>query len=439
MKQKKSNFKIHISLVIYLFCFMFAPPILPINFIIPLSIYSLFIMMRFYRKELIYIIEKSKMKRFTILMSIYVLYLLLIIILNFSWGEKVNISVYITSFYQIFLITPIMLCCIIYIIIEYEKFNLTKDQLIVHFIWAGAIEAIISLCTFISPSVRQICIDIMNRNLDTEISDFILSVRVYGFANGLYDLFGWGTGIIAALPLFLSKDKQKKYMWFIPLLLVSPLLNARTGIVIFLLGFLIYLLFMDNKSVIFLFKKIFFIFVGICAVYLVIKWIQISNEKVYTWITKGIESFANTLSGGKEQKGTAMGNLFKESSWNIPSFPDIIFGTGHSVYVGRKYAKYSHSDVGYINYLWMGGIVGSCMLYGIYFVMFCRAIKQSLDKRINWLLIFLGGTIIVFNIKGQAFTHCPATAVILTILFCSIYDNVRRGENNEIYSDNTSL
>lgn len=432
MDHLQSDFKINISLVIFLFCFMFAPPILPINFIIILSMYSIFMLARFYSNRIVSVVKKSNIKKFTFLITLFVLYWFIVVIMNFSWGERIYLSNYVTIFYQILLITPIMMSCIVYIIVRAETLNLNIEQLLVHFILAGAIEAAISLITFISPPMRQLFINIMSRNIGSTFDDFILSVRVYGFANGLYDLFGWGTGIIAALPLFLSKNLQRKYIWFIPLLLLAPLLNARTGLVMFFGGIVLFVLFMNNKNIFSVLKKILLLLAGAWIGYLVFRWIQNNNSKAYWWIMSGIRSFWGTITNN-QNSDMKLSTLFSERFWTIPTFPDIIFGTGHNIYIGKAYLNaiymnYSHSDVGYVNYLWMGGIVGSFMLYGIYFSMFYTAIKYSASGRIRWTLIFLGGSIVVFNIKGQAFTHCPATALIFSILFYSIYLNNERGK-----------
>lgn len=415
---------------------MFAPPIVPINFIILLSAYSIVMLLSIYRHKVITIINKSYIKKFTVLYFVFILYWLLIVIVNFVWGERIISSNYIMIIYQMMLMTPIMTSCITYIIAWSEELNFSLEQLVIHFILAGIIEGVISLLMFISPAIRQMLIQIMERGMKMEFNGYILSRRVYGFANGVYDLFGWGTGLIAVLPLFISRNMQKKYIWFVPILLLPPLLNARTGLVMFVVGILIYILFLNNEKFQTVLKKICLLIAGILAGYLIFKWVQGSNTMVYEWIIEGVKAFWGTISNN-QNSDLRLSALFSDGFWRIPPFPDIIFGTGHNVYVTSAYAKsatlyFTHSDVGYVNYLWMGGIVGSSILYGIYGFLFCFAIRNTVDRNNRWLLILFGGSVILFNIKAQAFTHCPATALIFSVLFYSIYLYNLGEKSNEI-------
>lgn len=378
-----------------------------------------------YKNRVIVIIEKSYIKKFTVSYIVFALYWILIVMMNFAWGERIMLSNYVTILYQMVLITPIMASCISYIIVRSEKLCFSLEQLLVHVILAGTIEGIISLIMFISPAIRQMLVRIMERGMGMNFENYILSRRVYGFANGVYDLFGWGTGLIAVLPLFLSKKLRKRYIWLIPLLLLPPLLNARTGLVMFAAGVVVFMVFLNNENIFTLSKKVLLLFLGGLISYRIFKWIQDKNATSYTWILEGIKSFWGTISNNQDTD-LRLTTLFSKGFWTTPPFPDIIFGTGHNIYIGRAYAhspiiNYSHSDVGYINYLWMGGIVGSLTLYGIYYSLFYIAIRNTVDRNNRWLLILFGGSIVLFNIKGQAFTHCPATAMIFTILFYSLY------------------
>lgn len=413
--------KLDIGLILYLFCFMFAPPILPINFIFVLSAFSIIILMRNYRKQYMYVIQKSGIKNFTVLLYLYLVYIALIMVVNIVCGDVETLANYIIIFYRFTLVTPIITSCVVYIILKIEKNGFDIEDLIKHFILAGMIQAVLSMLAFMNHNIREILINIMRQYESTEVSAYIYERRLYGFANGLYDLFGWGTGLLAALPFFMYKRDNKKYLITVPFLLIPPLLNARTGIVIFSCGVAVYILFLYNKNFYSVMKKIILLLVGVLSVYLVFNWIKNNNPITYNWILEGVYGVAAQISNSGERTG-GMTTLFSENFWRLPEFPDIIFGVGHSVYDLKSNSRYVHSDVGYVNYLYMGGIVGSVILYGIFFSLFKRVIRRNADKNVKWLLIFLGITIVVFNIKAMAFTHCPATAIILTLLFYTNYN-----------------
>lgn len=411
--------KINIEMIVYLFLFMFAPPILPGNLVFYLAILSSIILLKCYKKELINALKISGIKNFTILIYMYLFYSGIIAISSFIWGENESFNSYITPVYQLILITPIMMICIIHIILWCKKKGFELDILLEHFILAGTIEAIIVLITFISPEIRQICIKIMGQEWSSnEYMNFILEKRYFGLANGLYDLFGWGTGLLASLPIFLSKEKRKKYIWLVPLLLISPLLNSRTGILMFLGAMLCYLLFFNNESAFYFVKKILYLIVSILFICFLLIWIKKYNYSVFEWILSGIDFLRMALTDSQNS------DLFRTAS--VPQFPVIIFGTGHDIYFLKYGSSYISSDVGYINYLYISGIVGSIILYSIFISFFIKSIKKSRIKRQRWLLIFFMFSTFIFNFKARPFTHCSATALILTVLFYSLYNEYKR-------------
>ncbi|MNC42449.1 hypothetical protein D3C75_912640 [compost metagenome] len=74
--------KRNISLYIYLFCFIFAPPLVPkINFILIVFLFSLFKLMTSYNGQVTQILEKSKIKMFLQLIMVAYLYIFVIILI----------------------------------------------------------------------------------------------------------------------------------------------------------------------------------------------------------------------------------------------------------------------------------------------------------------------------------------------------------------------
>lgn len=97
----KNEFK-NITLYMYLFCFIFAPPIIPnINFVLIVFVYSFFKIITKYKKEVKEVFGKSKLNTFLQLIIIAYLYILIIILIGVLI-DPVNFSNYIKVIYRFF-------------------------------------------------------------------------------------------------------------------------------------------------------------------------------------------------------------------------------------------------------------------------------------------------------------------------------------------------
>src|SRR5699024_6530651 len=112
-------------------------------------------------------------------------------------------------------------------------------------------------------------------------------------------------------------------------------------------------------------------------------------------------------------------NLFSNRFWTFSnSLVKIIFGTGHTVF-GNGFVI--QSDVGYVNDVWLFGIVGSILLYISFIYLGSYVLKNSQESLYKILTIGLIVSLFVFQIKGRAFMYSVGTSTILIILFCISY------------------
>lgn len=84
---------------------------------------------------------------------------------------------------------------------------------------------------------------------------------------------------------------------------------------------------------------------------------------------KNIDSISKFLFTGQREpeRSNTASLLFSKKFWTLPTFPEIIFGTGHTVFSVKGFA---HSDVGYVNGLWLCGILGVMILYSLFVKLF---------------------------------------------------------------------
>ena len=109
-------------------------------------------------------------------------------------------------------------------------------------LYAGSIQSILSIMAFFVGSIKNIFVQLMIRGgvfQDNTYSDYMQSVRLFGFSTGL--TFGMPAvqAFLAIVALFLainSKRQSIKYYIMVPLFAFSGIINARTTIVIMGIG-----------------------------------------------------------------------------------------------------------------------------------------------------------------------------------------------------------
>ncbi len=412
---KEMNNRYQISLILYTFCFLFAPPIIPkINFVIILAIYSFFVIIFKYSNKLKEFIKIYETKKLIKILLIYIIIYILSIICNYIFTKQFYLGNYIICSYSLFLCFPITFVCSLYIIFKAEEFKYDTKQIIMLFVKAGIIQAILALTALLFQPIKAIFIYIMYLNTEQELllSDWLTSRRFYGFSNSMLDLFGLGTGIIATLPLFCSTKKGNKYILLIPILLLVPILNSRTGIVIFFIGIFLWMVqFIKNNSI----KRVIFYFAIINIIFFFIVFIcYIFSPDTIDWIIRDFSSFI-------VPNGGTASTLFSRQFWTIPDIQNLLIGTSHNIFEYANFAEVSgpHSDVGYINELWKTGIIGSFLIYYAFYYM----LKQVYNNKNKLLSIFLGLSIAVFLLKGSIITYNTGCAIIVTLSLFSIQIN----------------
>lgn len=408
---RKDSLK-RLYLYILMFFILFAPPLIKnVNIIIPITFFYILVLFLKYRKELFEFLNNSAIKKFLLLFVVYLGYFFIIVGINFILGNVVDISNYIVSLYQFFLV---MLSFIIsmYFVIYMKKNNMTIIDLLSFIVGAGLIQAVITLLMLLNSSIKEYFINLMYVNTGNEKlkGEWLTETRFYGFAQSLLDLFGLGTGIIASLPLFFY-SYRKVVLCYIPLLILVPFMNSRTGLLIFVVALIIFMFsIILNRR-----KQIFGIVILISAFILVpviFNFIREFSPDTVNWIIRDFSSFFENNGGTAE-------TLFSADFWQIPTnLFSFIFGTGHTLYNASGFA---HSDVGYINSLWRDGIVGMALVYGN-FIIFLQRAKENTDPKLKIIFDFILLSMVVFMIKAQIMVYHPAMIIYFCLCIFSVTD-----------------
>lgn len=433
LKCKKNKQLLYFS--IYLFLIIFAPPFIPhINSMIVISVVTLFYLIVCGRCFLLKMLNNKYIKRFLILYCLFLIYLFLVIFINAS-SNIVNYREHILVAYRFILICPIFFICILNVLFLTQKYNFTTNDIIECIIIAGFIQVFITICCLLFPMFKQLCINLLYFFTHDSIylNGSLQKYRFNGYSESLLDSFGFGTGVIAALPLFLSIRIKKPSLILLcgPLILV-PLFNARSGVIIFGLLFFIFLFHVFFRIE----KKYKIIYIKYLLSFIVI--ILCTFLLGYIFFPKNIKSFfidsfsiiRFLFTGNLSMPGVdTASNLFNSKSWVLPNnLIDVIFGTGHTVFIKELQIK---SDVGYINDIWLVGIVGSILMYLPYIYIYISCYKKSNDSLGKSLAIGLMLALFIFQIKGRAFMYSAGTATSLILVFSMLINTSLFNNDNK--------
>ena len=293
-----------------------------------------------------------------------------------------------------FIILQILYIIIILDILKFWKYS--KEDMVKFILNVAMIQSIIGILMLIIPSFRQIAINLCFNGLNE--NKYIIATRIYGIS----DDYTFGTQIfhafLATIAVLYGIYVNKKYYIYVPFLLLISLLNGRTGTLIFIINLIIIittLIFTGKIN-----KKILkYIVLGIVLLIIILQLIRIAIPKTYNFINSMITDTINLITGEK-----LTGNYQALFGYMLywPEGIYFLIGEGNRVYANSNYV---HSDIGYVNDMFMGGIIYITILYGtiIKFLMKKNEAETKNQKDLNMLVSIISVvTLLIANYKGEA-------------------------------------
>ena len=425
--------------VIFIFCLLFRPPILPIDLLIPMTFISAYGILRevLYKnidfKNFFLSQSINKLVRLSALFAVLSFIGILIGILtesNYSITSSLNAA---AKLVWTFWLYPINL---IFLFIIFQKRNVQVNTILRMILYATMIQAVFAITSYLIPEIKNIFISIMQANNWSErwTDNNAAGQRMNGFAKSLFDTFGYGMGILSSVPFILSyRTNHLKYLLTLPFIFIAILVNARTGLVIFTIVLLIFTILMMKH------RRKFSGQSSILAIIFILTIIPIGMHSIVTFMSSGssfamhtendINSYIEFIKTGGKDIGSYGGQadiLFSDKFWTIPSqSPQLLFGMGLSVY-GKDSPYDFKSDVGYINNIWYFGLVGLVSLHAIVF----RHVRKVTRHHSYWrsFATIAIVSILFFQIKGSAFwsANLGISATILLLAVCIYEQNLER-------------
>lgn len=412
---------------IFLFLYIYIPPICTINILNILSVVSCIgIVVHF--KIFKDIIKKMKTEKYILCMLLIIVYLSFVVI--FNTGNIKNI-------YSLMLFIVQTSICGIYIIGTCIRLQLKEKEILKILLYVTLFQSVLSILSYCDRNLQQIFIDLSVKTGESrEIINIFKEYRYFGFSSQLT----FTMPIVQVLMIFILwiKFRPQKFIEFITniimsgMLLFSAIINARISIIILGLGIisLIVLKLIDLK------KKNnfrFYIISGSLVVFIITMIlvypifrnnIKITNETLQ-WIFASVDELYGAIFMNKSS--VTLSNLFGEIK--MPESWSLVFGTGNTVYYAEQY----RTDVGYINDIWLGGIIYCITLYGAVSYWFLKSSKdkeneQKSNQMIRSLIVIM---MLVANIKGQIFYSNSLTSLAIVLVFYFNIEDYEKKINTE--------
>lgn len=399
----------NILFIIGCFILLYNPPILPINGMHVVGVISIIYLM-INNRITKHIISFERCRNAFLFMMIWFIYLIFIVLANSTSFEACA-----NPLYFIIDILPFATAIQIY----NQKHGLKIKDVINLMLLVGTIQAIFAVAAFFNSNIQEYFINKLLSYGYGEILSVLAGWRAYGFSGSL--TFGMPViqSVLSIIALFYA-SKQKKsfgYILISVLLLFSAVINARTSLIVVIIGLFV-LLMLSGLSVK---KKVLYLIISVVLIvafqFCFLPWLEEFSFETYKWIMEGIEDinrFIHNDSSGSYYFSYAT----SADKYKLPEgIISVLFGVGHYT-MGMK-TKYGYStDIGYINDWWLGGILYIIFIY-VYFYKAMFFMKKNNDPIISSTGLFLMICYVLLNIKGIMFSMMPLTNFMVILYFVS--------------------
>lgn len=380
----------YLLLVIFTFLFIYHPPILITHTLHFLAGISWFIIIFWKKKAPHFEIQKHYIKE-VLFASIMILYLFTVLLIN----GKENLLVAYVFLIIVFEIIPISYV-ILFLLKRIKGLDYFSD-LLIH---VSFLQSLIAILTFSFPFLQSFVINIMIMYGYNDIIIRLSEHRMYGYTYTFPYSMPIVQGAIGALAIYMAINKNFKYFIFAPFILFSGLINARIAIVIFFIALgliLIHSISLNFKNVT---KMLIILSISLLIISPTAKVIEEYSPNTYLWLKDGVTDIQNLFYG--DTSGNYASYVTDERNYKLPEGTALIIGTSEKVIRGNSIYT---SDVGYINDVWVGGLIYAFAIYSYLLIILFRIRKLLNSQNMNGTLvsIILLSILVFSNIKGTIF------------------------------------
>lgn len=299
-------------------------------------------------------------------------------------------------------------------VLNFQKNDYTKEDIIKVIIACGVLEGVTAVLSFANPDIQKVFLSVYPAdNLYTVI-------RFHGLASNLTFVTPVIQTIISLLSLYYALNNRWPYLFASMLCLFSAVINARTSLLIYLFASLLIAKTVAGKGL-----KYLGITVIKCSALIVCIYIFISlssgfiNSYRREWLSAGFNEMLYFFSDSKDNGSGSYYHYYSMWSQKLPQGIDLIFGRGLTIMLPNELGL--QFDSGFVNDLWLGGVVYCLAVYSVYIRICIDMIKtKSENITMNKVLsIIIIATLAIGNIKGCIFEGSAIIFCVWMLYFIS--------------------
>ena len=316
--------------------------------------------------------------------------------------DYVFIFRYVVSVVCVFVVIPFVL----FLAKRIGKYS--KDELIRAIMIVSAIASSISMLCIFFPSFDSY---VRNELIQYDEEDYLFENfrRGFGIAAALTSHYGYIQGtVIAICPFFLKENKW--FILFIPFIILSILINARTGIIIAMWGIMVYSFVSRPKIALPLVAVVFIMYFYLEDIMIALN----INPETIAWIMDFIDQMED-ISTGDFSSGAASRLAGDMVVW--PS--DVVeWLIGKGIILHHNSLTTKNTDIGWFIQLNYGGLFYLFILYPTFVVMAKRLAKFNLRT----FMIIFAGIVVIVNTKSQIFPSTGEFVFLMLLYFICVLD-----------------
>lgn len=390
--KKNSLTKILLSFLFFLY--LFQPPLFRITLVYILDMVFLIVILLNCGKNPKIRINSSIKKAFMGFLP-FLLYFFVYMTIKLFTSDGIGMEdIYFENIKRVMLTVIHLVIGVSFLLSIKKKNKYTINDIIDMLIMAAFWQLLFVGLSFAFPSVKTFFNNLIMTNSKSDaivnaLSSFG-SYRGYGFADNLFDQFGYTYSLLTVLVLIEGIERKKTSLTILSFLMLIPsLLNTRTGILLSIVGIIVVLLmYLDRMKLKSLFKGLVIAGVIIITGYYVLGRL---SDTTFSWVSNGMNEITSLIFEN-ESTGT-----FYYLSQDIIMPSDILFGAGGA----PSNFSLVGIDVGYIQSIWMYGLIGTVLLFAGYLFVFFQLYKSSNNRKgrciaICFTLVFFWYTIKLF-------------------------------------------
>lgn len=415
---KKRSLK-RIAIIVISFLYIFYPPFTKQSTLYFLAVIAYGYVV-FHRREFKSFLLDKRMTGYISLLIISEIYLALIALLHGMDGSFLIEPLREIAYFGIIALPICFVICN-----WHKKSNQTIEDFFNTLFVVGNIQGFFSIISFTSPAFHQWVLQrYINYGYDANRYISLSNYRLYGLAFHLTNFAPMVAALLIDIALIYAR-KNIKYLFYVPLMFAFVLLNSRTAIVLVVMGVL-FVLIVPDRTVKGMLRGVGITLLIVLGMLFSARFISSQSDTWYGgWVQYGLRTVMSFFVG--ERIGYAE-YITDSSIWKIPINWELLVGYGNS---NLYYHTLMQTDVGYIHYLWKGGIAFAVMVWLINSKLIKPLIKDTILNNVG---IIIAAFVIIGNIKDTIYSVNEFMMLLLLIFSANIM--LEREEKIGIWSVN---